>query len=192
MGSHSGRWRGVVLSYRMIRRLHVAVFAAAVLTGGSAAAQDEVFLFDQDNAMPERVRALMACEYDPGDFGTRRPFANGFVFASRCPGNNENEIQSLVYAVSEDGAIARLLRFPHPGQKGPNNPAASIANARYDPAAREIGEIAVDRESPICRTEGRWRLVGRELRPELVFWRETRDCDGKRGWSVVVDKSRRK
>jgi hypothetical protein len=176
----------------MVRRLRCAMLATALLSGAVAVAQDEVFIFDQDDPMPERVRALMACDYDPGDFGSRRPFADGFIFATRCPSNNENEIQSLVYAVSEQGAIARLLRFPHPGKRAVNNPGDSIANARYYPAAREIGEIAVNRENSICRTEGRWRLVGRELRPELVFWRETRDCDGKQDWSVVVDKTRRR
>src|SRR4051812_26883530 len=78
MSLHSARWRSLVVSHRMSRWLRIGVLAAALLTVGSAAAQDEVFVFDQDNPMPERVRALMACDYDPGNFGGRRPFADGF------------------------------------------------------------------------------------------------------------------
>jgi hypothetical protein len=67
--------------------------------------------------------------------------------------------------------------------------ADTISNIRWFPETREIGEIFVDRESaPICRTEARWRLEGEKRTPELVYWRETKDCDGKQGWVVLVGK----
>ncbi len=52
---------------------------------------------------------------------------------------------------------------------------------------REIGEIFVGRETPpICRSEARWKLEGEKRKPKLVFWRETKDCEGNKGWVVVV------
>jgi hypothetical protein len=31
-------------------------------------------------------------------------------------------------------------------------------------------------------------LDGEKRKPLLVFWRETKDCEGKKGWVVVVGK----
>ena len=67
--------------------------------------------------------------------------------------------------------------------------ADAISNIPWLPGTREIGEIFVDRETPpICRTEARWRLEGEERKPKLVFWRSTKDCEGKQGSVVVVGK----
>jgi hypothetical protein len=66
-----------------------------------------------------------------------------------------------------------------------------LSNIRWYPEKREIGHIFVDREDPeICRVEGRWRLEGSPPEPKLVFWRETKDCDGTTGWAVIVGDSR--
>ncbi len=44
----------------------------------------------------------------------------------------------------------------------------------------------IDRDDQsFCRSEGRWRLEGVKRKPKLVFWRETKDCEGKQGWVVV-------
>jgi ketosteroid isomerase-like protein len=42
------------------------------------------------------------------------------------------------------------------------------------------------RRSRCVRTQARWRLEGERRLPKLVFWRETKDCEGKTGWVVVV------
>jgi hypothetical protein len=46
-------------------------------------------------------------------------------------------------------------------------------------------------ERAVCRSEGRWRLEGPSLRPRLLFWRETRDCEGRKGWRILVRDGRR-
>jgi hypothetical protein len=121
------------------------------------------------------------------DYVTRRPFAGGFVFAWRCPGNNANYMQALVFAPREDGTNAKRLSFPDVRRR---NPAfTEVSNVRFDPAAREITHLLVDDEAPrICRSEARWRLTGETPEPRLIYWRETRDCKGRRGWRVVLDK----
>jgi hypothetical protein len=81
------------------------------------------------------------------------------------------------------------LRFPGPHARA--KPAEELSNVRWYPAMRELTELFVDPERKVCRTEGRWRLDGKPLRARLVFWRETRDCDGKRGWRTVVDRRRK-
>lgn len=133
---------------------------------------------------PQAVTEKIDCGLDPS-FVTRRPFAGGVVFAAQCPGNHANYIQALVYADDERGA--RLLMFPRPGKKSVANPADSLSNVRWYPKTREVSERFVDRESTVCRTEGRWRLDAK-AQPQLVFWRQTHDCKGKSGWRVVVDR----
>lgn len=167
---------------------------ALALTAAPAAGQqldDGTFLFSADVPVPAAVLAQETCGADDGAYATRRPFAGGFVFTIKCPGNNENIMQTLIFARSEDGAGATLLRFPGPATRRGGFEDV-IANLRWHPEAREVGEIAVDRDpdarpaSNVCRSEGRWRLDGDPPVPVLVFWRETDDCDGKTGWTVIV------
>ena len=42
----------------------------------------------------------------------------------------------------------------------------------------------------ICKAEGAWRMEGKTPQPALVFWRQTRDCDGKTGWQIMVNRKR--
>lgn len=136
--------------------------------------------------VPKSVAEKVTCG-GPDDGMTRRPFAGGFVFAARCPGNHANYIQTLFFAEDEQGTNARLLLFPRPGKKSEANPSDSLSNIRWYPKQRELTELFVDPESKICRAEGRWRLDAK-AQPQLIWWRQTRDCEGKRGWRVVVDK----
>jgi hypothetical protein len=39
----------------------------------------------------------------------------------------------------------------------------------------------------ICRTEAHW-IAHNPMKPELVFWREAKSCEGDRGWRVFLDK----
>ena len=115
---------------------------------------------------------------------TRRPFAGGYVFAWRCPGNHANYIQALVFAADPQGRDARLLSFPGPGRSAPQE---ELANVRWFAHRREITSLSVNPEDDrVCRVEARWRLVGGAPQPRLIFWRETPDCAGKRGWRVRV------
>jgi hypothetical protein len=137
--------------------------------------------------VPKSVAEKVTCG-GPDDGMTRRLFAGGIVFAARCPGNHANYIQALVYARDEQGTEARLLMFLRPGKKSDSNPADSLSNIRWFPEQRELTELSVDPEADdVCRSEGRWRLDAK-AQPQLIWWRQTRDCKGKRGWRVVVDR----
>jgi hypothetical protein len=169
-----------------------ATLAFVVSSWGPAmAAEDSAFVFDDKTPVPEAVMALERCDAEPDGFATRRAFAGGFVFTLRCPGNNENFMQTLIFADAEDGTGARLLTFCGPGNIR-DDFADVISNLRWYSDRGEVGEI-FDRETDeradpnVCRTEGRWRLEGSPPEPKLVFWRQTADCDGKKGWSVIVD-----
>ena len=145
---------------------------------------DGDFYFDATTQRPTAVLALQDCDADERTPAHRKPFAGGYVFAVQCASNNENFVETLIFSEHEDGSRGWLLQFPRPTQRG-GGVADTISNIRWFPKTREIGEIFVDRESPpICRIEARWRLEGEERKPKLTFWRETKDCDGKRGWIV--------
>jgi hypothetical protein len=137
--------------------------------------------------IPATVRAQADCDVEEGAHASRRTFAGGTVFALKCPGNNQNWIQALVFADDDKGTNAHSLRFPDaPGRDA--EPATELSNVRWYHALRELSEIFVDPEQgDICRTERRWRLTGKPPQPHIVFMRETRDCDGKGGWRVVFD-----
>ena len=134
--------------------------------------------------VPQSVATQVECGTDPDDV-SRRPFAGGFIFAWKCASNHANWVEALVYADNAEGVGARLLRFPRPGGAEPSE---ELANVRWFLATRELTELSVDPENDkICRTEARWRLTGTPPTPQLVFWRETRDCEGKGGWRTVVE-----
>lgn len=165
-----------------------AAFALGLFTAEAKAGDvDGDFYFDETTPTPQAVLALQDCGADEKTPAHRKPFAGGFVFAIQCPSNNENFIETLIFSEREDGLGGWLFKFP----KSPRNKDFSdvIANIRWFPETNEIGEIFVDRENPpICRTEGRWKLEGKKRKPKLVFLRETKDCEGKKGWVVVVGK----
>ena len=52
----------------------------------------------------------------------------------------------------------------------------------------EIAELFVDPEAKgvACRHVARWRLTGDAPTARLVSWRETPDCTGETGWTVLV------
>jgi len=54
------------------------------------------------------------------------------------------------------------------------------------PSAGTVGRLS----RRICKAEGAWRLEGKNPQPGLVFWRQTRDCDGKTGWQTMVSRKR--
>jgi len=181
------RRRGPAAGTRGRRRafaLPLAGIALALMLASPAAAQTgDGRLQLKPAQVPQSVAAQVECGTDLDDV-SRRPFAGGFIFAWKCASNHANWIEALVYAESADGAGARLLRFPRPGGV---DPAEELSNVRWFPATRELTELFVDPENDAaCRSEARWRLTGTPPTPQLVFWRETRDCEGRSGWRTVV------
>ena len=128
------------------------------------------------------------CAQDGPGFFARRPFAGFTVFTAQCPGNNQNFIQALVVADDDNGTNARLLVFPTPYPPNPDAPYDALSNVGWLDGGELTETWSGDTEqaTDICRTEGRWKLVGPEPTPQLVFWRDTTDCDGNSGWVVRV------
>jgi hypothetical protein len=162
----------------------LAVALALGSAGAHAQDSSDALLDASKGEVPAAVIKQVTCDTDPGTV-TRKAFAGGYVFLWRCPGNHANWIQAVVYATREDGTDARLLIFPQAGKRGV---AEELSNIRWFAARNELTSLFVDPETTICRTEGRWRLDGTPPAPRLIFWRETRDCNGKRGWRTRVDR----
>lgn len=171
-------------------RAFAVVVVMAALSAAPAAAQsvrpDDISINKSD--IPKTVAAQVGCGTTPESI-SRMPFADGFIFRWPCAGNHTNQIEALVYATNVNGTDARLLRFPMPGQPSKVKPAPEIANVTWF-APRELTSVFVDPKTRVCRREGRWRLDEKKLAPRLIFWRETRDCDGTRGWRTVLDQTR--
>ena len=166
-----------------VRVLSLLLFTA--IRQAHALEVDGVTLYTREEPPPAAVLEQVTCQAaEDLSHASRRPFGRGYVFTAPCPGNHANAIEAVVFAQTAEGADARLLRFPRPPGRG--EPADSLSNIRWDPQRRELTELFVNPEERICRSEGRWRIDG--AKPRLVFWRETRDCKGKRGWRVVFDR----
>jgi hypothetical protein len=169
--------------------------ATALISFAAVASEldDGTVVFDAETPAPPGVLSLVECGTEDSPYVTGQPFAHGFVFAIQCPGNNENFVQTLIFAADQQGNGARLLRFRGPGQRRDGFEDV-LSNICWYPDRNEIGEIAVDsdpdsRPTPnICRSEARWRLEGTPPEPRLVFWRETADCKGMTGWKIIIGK----
>lgn len=163
--------------------LRFALVVAALSATSATAAGREIV---QKREIPAAVAGQVQCGTEPETI-SRWPFAGGYLFAWQCASNHANNIVAYVYARSPDGDGAKLIRFPAPERD--NEPLEEISNARITEAS--ITHLFIDPEDQeVCRTEARWSLANGVLQPELVFWRETGDCDGKRGWRVRVNKGR--
>jgi hypothetical protein len=160
--------------------LFIAGFLLASALSALAQSSDDVL---DTKDIPESVKQQIDCGTD-ADNVTRRPFAGGFIFAWRCPSNHANEIKALVFAKGKDGGGARLLKFPTPQRKTHSE----ISNVRWFPKTSEVSQLFVDPETRICRIESRWRLTGKNAEPVLTHWRQTRDCNGRRGWVTLVNR----
>lgn len=164
----------------------ICVVSFPVLAEGT----DEVFVFNKMMPLPTAVSAELWCAElwcaeDGPVFATRRPFADGFIFAVRCPSNRQNFIEGLAFASTEDGADAKALLFPLPYADALAKD--SLSNIRWSPETNEISEIVVDMEADDwCRTEATWLLAGSPIAAELTFYRHTKDCEGNNGWQMVV------
>jgi hypothetical protein len=158
--------------------LAIVLAAAAPV---SALAQDDADLLDEKD-VPEAVQQQVDCGGPPGVL-SRRAFAGGYVFALACPGNHANQMHALVFARDKDGRGSNLIRFPTPRA---NRIWTELANVRWFPRTGEIAQLLVDPETRPCRIEARWRLNGGKA--ALVHWRQTADCEGRRGWVTLVNR----
>jgi hypothetical protein len=83
--------------------LTALVLCGAPALGPTAAQIDGEFYFDETTPTPAAVLALQNCGADERTAAHRRPFAGGFVFAIQCASNNENFVETLVFAEQADG-----------------------------------------------------------------------------------------
>ncbi len=137
-----------------------------------------------EKEVPGAVASILRCKSLSGPV-TRRPFSGGFVFIRSCADGAEPLVR-VVFATSRDGAGARILQFHRPEGRR----MSALATVAFLPADNEISGTTWRLTRLICRAEGRWRMEGKQPAPGLVFWRQTRDCEGKTGWRTVVGRRR--
>ncbi len=137
-----------------------------------------------DKDVPAGVASRMKCKSPSGPM-TRRPFSGGFVFIRACADGAE-PLVSVVFATSLDGANARILQFHRPEGRR----MSALATVAFLPADNEIAGTTGRLTRLICRAEGRWRMEGKQPAPGLVYWRQTRDCEGNTGWRTVTGRAR--
>jgi hypothetical protein len=137
-----------------------------------------------EKEVPATVTARMRCKTASGPM-TRRPFAGGFVFTQSCTDGSET-LARVVFATDRDGAGARVLQFHRPEGRR----MSALATVTFLPAENEISGTTGRLTRRICRAEARWRMEGKQPAPGLVYWRHTRDCDGKTGWQTLVGRPR--
>lgn len=170
-----------------MRGIIAAVATAIALVGHSApglaqSSADMETLADKE--VPSTVASRMRCKSPSGPM-TRRPFAGGFVFIQSCADGAEPLVR-VVYATARDGAGARVLQFHRPEGRR----MSALATVAFLSAENEISGTTGRLTRRICRAEGRWRMEGKQPAPGLVYWRQTRDCDGKTGWQTVTGRAR--
>jgi hypothetical protein len=171
-----------------------ALLASSILTpslvgagDGDAAYSERVDL----DELPSPVAAATWCAEDGPGYFARRRFAGHVIFTAECPGNNANFRQSLIVADDEAGLNARLLVFPTPFPPERDSPNDALSNVGWLEGG-VLSELLVDPEEidGPCRHEARWRLTGPVPTPELILWRQTQDCEGSGGWTVLVGPAR--
>lgn len=132
--------------------------------------------------VPTVVTSRMQCKMPSGNV-TRRSFSGGFVFSQACT-TSTGQQDRLVFATDINGTNARLLLFHRPEGRR----ISGLDNVVFLSADSEISGTVGRLTRRICRAEGRWQMEGKQPSPSLVYWRQTRDCDGKTGWQVMVNR----
>jgi hypothetical protein len=170
-----------------MRRIIIAVAFLFVLIaqtspGSAQPSSDAETLAGKE--IPNTVTSRMRCKSATGPM-TRRAFAGGFVFTQSCTDSGE-ALTRVVYATDRAGAGARLLQFHRPEGRR----MSALATVLFKPADNEIEGTTHRLTRRICRAEGRWRMEGKQPAPGLIFWRQTRDCEGNSGWQTNVNRAR--
>jgi hypothetical protein len=169
---------------RTVGAAAIAAMVAVVANAAPALAQSAAPETLADKDVPATVASSMKCK-SPAGAMTRQPLSGGFVFIRACADGTEPQVR-LVYATDRDGAGARVLQFHRPEGRR----MSSLATASVLSAENEISGTTGRLTRRICRAEGRWRMEGKKPAPGLVYWRQTKDCDGKTGWQTVTGRAR--
>jgi hypothetical protein len=160
----------------------IVALAALIVPGSAQQSADVETLAEKE--VPPTVTARMRCKSPSGPM-TRRAFSGGFVFTQSCTEGGDT-LARVVFATDRDGAGARLLQFHRPEGRR----MSALATVVFSPADNEIAGTTLRLTRRICRAEGRWRMEGKKPAPGLIFWRQTRDCEGKTGWQTMVNRPR--
>jgi len=170
----------------MMRSILVATAFAIVFSSVAQAQTPDSSVAETlgEKDVPSSVTSRLRCSKPSGPV-TVRAFAGGFVFSQACPSGTDTP-DRLVFATDKNGAGARLLQFVRPEGRR----VSELGNTTFTPADTEIAGTIGRLSRRICRAEGSWRMEGKNPQPALVFWRQTRDCDGKTGWQTMVNRKR--
>lgn len=172
-------WAGALAIVAIVAGTAGAAPLLAQSAAGSSAAETVA-----DKDVPGAVVSGMKCK-SPAGAMTRQSLSGGFIFIRSCADSAEPQVR-VVYATGVDGAGARLLQFHRPEGRR----MSALATVSILPAENEIAGTTGRLTRRICRAEGRWRMEGKKPAPSLVFWRQTKDCDGKTGWQTIVGRAR--
>jgi hypothetical protein len=137
--------------------------------------------------MPPAVAAVTRCDETGPGTTSRRIFSGFIVFAVECSTLRLNFRHEVVVADDMSGAGARLMIFPKPHPPNADDPEDVLYTMDFLDSG-EIAELFEDPEAKgvACRHVARWRLGGDAPVAKLVDWRETADCSGETGWTVLV------
>lgn len=167
---------------RFLQMILVSAIVGTLSLPALAQTSDDIETLDRKD-VPPAVTAQLRCKTPEGQ-PTRRAFAGGFVYVQRCMFAGRGAEDVLVFAADKTGANARLLQFHRPEGRR----VSSLANVAWNSKEQEIAGHVGRLSRRICRAEGRWKLEGKPPSPALVYWRHTRDCDGKTGWQTMVNR----
>lgn len=162
----------------------LAAAAVAALSFQAAQAQAPAVETLAEKDVPKAVTARLRCSKPSGPVSVRA-FAGGFIFSQPCPAGTETP-DRLVFATDKNGTGARLLQFHRP--EGRRVSALNVV--AFAAADNQISGSVGKLSRRICKAEGTWRMEGKNPQPGLVFWRQTRDCDGKTGWQTMLNRKR--
>lgn len=159
----------------------LAMLAAVATAAAQSVSKDDAETMAEKD-VPSAVTSRMQCKSPSGPV-TRRSFAGGFVFNQTCT-TSSGQQDRLVFAIDRNGKNARLLLFHRPEGRR----VSGLGNVTFASAENEISGTVGRLTRRICRAEGRWQMEGKQPSPSLVYWRQTRDCDGKSGWQVMLNR----
>jgi hypothetical protein len=167
--------------FRMMRSVLLAA-AFAVLSFQATQAQAPAVETLTEKDVPKTVTSRLRCSKPSGPVSVRA-FGGGFVFSQPCPSGTDTP-DRLVFATDKNGTGARLLQFHRPEGRR----VSALGNITFTAADNQISGTVGKLSRRICKAEGIWRMEGKTPQPALVFWRQTRDCDGKTGWQTMLNR----
>ena len=161
--------------------------AAILVVAAIPGAADEEAAVVYIRPTPPAVAAVTRCDETGPAITSRRIFSGFIVFTVECSTLRLNFRYEIVVADEMSGKGARLLTFPKPHAPNPDDPEDIVYNADLLDSG-EIAELFIDpgAKGIACRHIARWRLAGDAPTARLVSWRETNDCSGETGWTVLV------